>query len=79
VSANEEILAASMQQSRRTIRALEAMQREVTGLLERERKQFERLHFAYKKVRSDAAYLAAIEKMLHEREESDKWVFSKCV
>lgn len=34
------------------------------GALDREQKQFDRLHFAYKKAESDAAYARTMEKLL---------------
>ena len=37
---------------------------QLEDVLEREKKQFERLHFAYKKSNSDAAYARTMEKML---------------
>lgn len=34
------------------------------GAMDREQKQFDRLHFAYKKASSDAAYARTMEKLL---------------
>ena len=43
---------------------LEEMQKQLEGAIEREQKQFDRLHFSHKKAQSDAAYARTMEKLL---------------
>lgn len=55
-----------LQVSRRNIRNFEAMEKTIKFALESEQNQFERLHFVYKKIQSDAAYLKHLERRLEQ-------------
>jgi hypothetical protein len=48
-TAHEEVLTAALRQCRRSILLLEKLEKDVAAALERENKQFERLHFALQK------------------------------
>lgn len=69
VSVQEQILNTALGESRKNIRQLSALAKEVESSLEREKKQFERLHFALKKAHADAAYLKSMERRLARKEE----------
>ena len=43
---------------------LEEMKKQIEAAIEREQKQFDRLHFSHKKAQSDAAYARTMEKLL---------------
>ncbi len=43
---------------------LEQMKKELEAAIEREQKQFDRLHFSHKKAQSDAAYARTMQKLL---------------
>lgn len=60
----EEMLLTSLQISRRNIRNFEAMKKTLEKSIESEEQQFERLHFAYKKVKSEGAYIKHLERRL---------------
>ena len=65
-TALEEVLVAALRDSRRTLVQLEEMQKVVEQQLERERKQFDRLHFSFQKAQGDAAYIRTLQKMMDE-------------
>jgi hypothetical protein len=67
--AAEEVLQTALQESRRKIHQLENMQKVIEDMLLRERKQFERLHFALKKAHDDAAYCRSLAKMVDQLSE----------
>ncbi|KAK9866840.1 hypothetical protein WJX84_001383 [Apatococcus fuscideae] len=63
-SAAEEVLFAALQDSRRHLTQLDNIINAMAKHKEREQKQFERLHFAYKRAKGDAAYIRSCEKRL---------------
>ncbi|KAK9830653.1 hypothetical protein WJX74_000364 [Apatococcus lobatus] len=65
-TAAEEVLQAGLQDSRRNIIQLENIIKALEKQQEREQKQFERLHFAYKRAQGDAAYIRSCEKRLEK-------------
>jgi hypothetical protein len=67
-SAGEEVLHTSLQECRRKILQLEAMQKQVDDMVIREKRQFERLHFALKKSQDDAAYRRSLQKIVESLE-----------
>ena len=64
ITALEEVTLAALRDSRRNLIALEDMMKRLEGAIEREQKQFDRLHFSHKKAQSDAAYARTMEKLL---------------
>jgi hypothetical protein len=67
--AAEEVLQVSLQESRRKIHQLENMQKVIDDMLLREKKQFQRLHFALKNAHDDAAYCRTLAKMVDQLSE----------
>lgn len=65
-SPHEEMVLNCLQISRRNIRNFEAIEKTIKFALASEEQQFERLHFAYKKIKSDAAYLRHLERRLEQ-------------
>lgn len=65
-SPHEEMVLNCLQISRRNIRNFEAIEKTIKFALASEEQQFERLHFAYKKIKSDAAYLKHLERRLEQ-------------
>ena len=61
---------AALQEGRRNLLQLENIVKALTKQLEREQKQFERLHFAYKRAKGDAAYIRSCEKRLDKASEN---------
>ena len=61
---HEEMLLTSLQISRRNIRNFESMKQTLEKSIESEEQQFERLHFAYKKIKSEGAYIKHLERRL---------------
>ena len=61
---HEEMLLTSLQISRRNIRNFESMKQMLEKSIESEEQQFERLHFAYKKIKSEGAYIKHLERRL---------------
>ena len=61
---HEEMLLTSLQISRRNIRNFESMKQTIEKSIVSEEQQFERLHFAYKKIKSEGAYIKHLEKRL---------------
>ena len=61
ISAQEEVLYAAMGDSRRNIIQFERLAELIKSSIEREKRQFERLHFCLKKAKSDSAYIKALE------------------
>ncbi|KAL3147419.1 hypothetical protein ABBQ38_014483 [Trebouxia sp. C0009 RCD-2024] len=61
---HEEMLLTSLQISRRNIRNFESMKKILEKSIESEEQQFERLHFAYKKIKSEGAYIKHLERRL---------------
>lgn len=59
-----------MQDSRRNIIQLENIIKALEKQQEREQKQFERLHFAFKRAQGDAAYIRSCEKRLEQQKKS---------
>lgn len=53
---------ALMADSRRTVIQLERLGKLIESSIEREQRQFERLHFCLKKAQGDAAYIRALER-----------------
>lgn len=64
ITAQEEVTLAALRDSRRNLMGLEEMRKQLEGAIEREQKQFDRLHFSHKKAQSDAAYARTMEKLL---------------
>lgn len=59
----EEVLASCLRDQRQAVVQLEQMEKVVKAALERERKQFERLQFAFKKAANDRAYAQSLAKL----------------
>ena len=59
----EEVLSACLRDQRQAVVQLEQMEKVVKAALERERKQFERLQFAFKKAANDRAYAQSLAKL----------------
>ena len=55
---------AALRDARRNIMMLEEMKKQIEKAIEREQKQFDRLHFSHKKAQSDAAWARTMEKLL---------------
>lgn len=55
---------AALRDSRRNLLGLEQMKKQIEAAIEREQKQFDRLHFSHKKAQSDAAYARTMDKLL---------------
>ena len=65
-SAHEEMLMTSLRQSRRNILSYERMGKAIEKAREGEEQQFERIHFAYRKVKAENAYIKQLERRLAE-------------
>ena len=59
----EEVLASCLRDQRQAVVQLEQLEKVVKAALERERKQFERLQFAFKKAGNDRAYAQSLAKL----------------
>ena len=59
----EEVLASCLRDQRQAVVQLEQLEKAVKAALERERKQFERLQFAFKKAANDRAYAQSLAKL----------------
>ena len=59
----EEVLASCMRDQRQAVVQLENLEKVVKSALERERKQFDRLQFAFKKAGNDRAYAQSLAKL----------------
>ena len=59
----EEVLASCLRDQRQAVVQLENLEKAVKSALERERKQFERLQFAFKKAGNDRAYAQSLAKL----------------
>ena len=83
----EEVLASCLRDQRQAVVQLEQLEKVVKAALERERKQFERLQFAFKKAGNDRAYAQSLAKLrkrfvdffffffclVFERREREEW------
>jgi len=59
----EEVLASCLRDQRQAVVQLENLEKVVKSALERERKQFDRLQFAFKKAGNDRAYAQSLAKL----------------
>lgn len=59
----EEVLASCLRDQRQAVVQLENLEKVVKQALEREKKQFERLQFAFKKAGNDRAYAQSLAKL----------------
>ena len=66
------MLLTSLQTSRRNIINYESMEKMIGNALKAEEQQFERLHFAYKKIKSEGAYIKHLERRLAEEKAKNK-------
>ncbi len=71
-SPHEDMLLSSLQVSRRNILNYQSMVKMIENALKAEEQQFERLHFAYKKVKSEGAYIKQLERRLAEEKARNK-------
>ena len=60
------MLLSSLQVSRRNILNYKSMQKIIENAIKSEEQQFERLHFAYKKIKAEGAYIKQLERRLAE-------------
>ena len=60
------MLLTSLRQSRRNILNFKGMQKTIEKALQAEEAQFERLHFAYQKIKAENAYIKQLERRLAE-------------
>lgn len=65
-SPHEDMLLTSLQTSRRNILQYQAMEKTIGNAIKAEEAQFERLHFAYKKIKAEGAYIKQLERRLAE-------------
>ena len=61
---HEDMLLTSLQISRRNIRYFESMKKALEDSIRSEEQQFERLHFAYQKIKAESAYIKHLERRL---------------
>ncbi len=71
-SPHEDMLLTSLQIARRNIRNYNAIQKVIEDSIKSEEAQFERLHFAYKKIKSEGAYIKQLERRLAEEKAKNK-------
>ncbi|DBB00898.1 hypothetical protein WJX77_001430 [Trebouxia sp. C0004] len=71
-SPHEDMLLSSLQVSRRKILNYQSMVKMMENALKAEEQQFERLHFAYKKVKAEGAYIKQLERRLAEEKARNK-------
>ncbi|DBA78473.1 TPA: hypothetical protein ACH3X2_007962 [Trebouxia sp. C0005] len=71
-SPHEDMLLSSLQVSRRNIINYQSMAKMIENALKAEEQQFERLHFAYKKVKAEGAYIKQLERRLAEEKARHK-------
>ncbi|KAK9829553.1 hypothetical protein WJX72_006445 [[Myrmecia] bisecta] len=65
-TAQEEVLHGALHSCRQNVRQLERIKKDVEAALAREKAQFDSLHFALKKAKSDSAYLRTTEMLLEK-------------
>ncbi|DBB00414.1 TPA: hypothetical protein ACH3X3_002137 [Trebouxia sp. C0006] len=70
-SPHEDMLLSSLQVSRNILN-YQSMVKMIENALKAEEQQFERLHFAYKKVKSEGAYIKQLERRLAEEKARNK-------